>query len=168
MWVKNAFFLYFSFFRFKDSCLRFLHHRYCVFKKFRRTTMWNSCILPLLKWVGVRRQSSRIATIVHFKTNIFVYIVQVTPVCTSVAQEPKQTAAPFVIAAVALLELAPLNWSSSGRKRSCWTVTMWALFYCFAHWWLKERRSKRVDRRCAWPTPTCSSTHAGETSSWLS
>lgn len=145
--------------------------RFCVSKRFRRTTITNICIQPCLRGVGHLRQWNSHVWVYYDKdiTNIVLMLSpQATPVCTSGVRGPRQMAVLLAIVEVASRRYRSPCWSSSGLRRSCWTGITWALFCCFGPWSPGGHRWRRWAHPSAWPTPISSTTPGGVMWSWLS
>lgn len=136
--------------------------RFCVFKRFRRTTTMNSCIQSSLRWVGrLCVWSVTIMFIAFYDNDVFMLLLQATPACTSGVPGLRQMAVLPAIVAVASLSYQSPHWSSSGLRQSCWTGTTLASFCCFSQWSPGGQRLRPRAHPSVWPTPTCSSTPGG-------
>lgn len=170
MWVKCTF---------KENC-QFCSHwlaqchvlcRFCVFKKFKRTTFMNTCIRSCLGWVGHPWQRNSHVGVHHEKDCqciLFLSLTQATTVCTSGEQGPRQMGVLPAIMLVASLKCPSLHWSSTGLRRSYWTGTTWPLCCCFGLSPLEGWAQRPWARSFVWSTHICSSTPEEVMWSWLS
>lgn len=92
--------------------------RFCVFKKFKRTTLMNTCIQPCHGWVGHPAEQSYWEFMKKIASVFFLSLTQAIAVSTSGVRGPRQMAALPAIVWVASMKCPSPRWSSTGLRQS--------------------------------------------------